>query len=136
MIVIDASVAVKLLKSSEEDAQKARSLLEDHLSSKQSITVPSLLYLEVANTLATRTNVSENDIEALLTLLNSFEFTIHSFSKKNLLDSALMAKKFTTSTYDMLYAVIAKEHKCQLITADPQFYRKTKFPFVRLLSQV
>ncbi|MBI5621043.1 PIN domain-containing protein, partial [Candidatus Gottesmanbacteria bacterium] len=49
--------------------------------------------------------------------------------------SALLAHKKKTSVYDMLYAVIAKRLGTDLITADDQFVRKTKFSHVKLLSE-
>lgn len=136
MKVIDASVAIKLLKSTEDDADKAKTLLHDHLTKVSRITVPSLLYLEVANALVTKSIYTAEDIEELLHLLNTFDFVIHSFTKKNLADTARLAKQYKTSVYDMLYAVIAKEHGCKLITSDEQFFKKTKFPFVQLLDTV
>ncbi|MEK7577831.1 MAG: type II toxin-antitoxin system VapC family toxin [Patescibacteria group bacterium] len=136
MNVIDASVAIKLLKSTEDDADRAKKLLHDHLTKATRITVPSLLYLEVANALVTKSIYTQEDIEELLHLLNTFDFVIHSFTKKNLVDAARLAKQYKTSVYDMLYAVIAKEHGCKLITSDEKFCKKTKFPFVQLLDTV
>ena len=134
MRVIDASVVIKLLKSTEDDADKAKMLLHDHLAKVSRITVPSLLYIDVANALVTKSIYTQEDIEELLDLLNSFDFVIHSFTKKNLVDAARLAKQYKTSVYDMLYAVIAKEHGCSLITSDEKFFKKTKFSFVQLLD--
>jgi len=134
MNVIDASVAIKLLKFTEEGVDRAKMLLRDHLTKVSRITVPSLLYIEVANALVTKSVYTSEDIEELLDLLNSFDFVIHSFTKKNLVDAAQLSKQYKTSVYDMLYAVVAKEHGCSLITSDEIFFKKTKFPFVQLLD--
>ncbi len=134
MIVIDASVATKLLNTQEPDSENAAILLAAHIEGKERIIVPSLLYLEVANALVTKTTLSEGFIKEGLQLLNGFGFTIHSFTKADLIQASLLAKKHHTTVYDMLYAVVAKENKCSLITADEQFVKKTKFPFVKFLS--
>ena len=134
MIIVDASVAIKLLKSTEVDADRAKKLLHDHLIKATRIMVPSLLYIEVANALVTKSNYTSDDVEELLDLLNTFDFVIHSFTKKNLADAARLSKQYKTSVYDMLYAVIAKEHGCKLITSDESFFKKTKFSFVQLLD--
>src|SRR5438067_677346 len=125
MIVIHASVAIKLLINREPDAYLAEKLLEAHIEGREKIIVPSLLYLEVTNVLVTKSGFSRKDIEEGLHLLNEFEFTIHRFSKTNLIDTTIMATKYQTTVYDMLYAVVAKEEKCTLVTADEQFIKKT-----------
>ena len=94
MNVIDASVAIKLLKSTEDDADRAKKLLHDHLTKATRITVPSLLYLEVANALVTKSIYTQEDIEELLHLLNTFDFVIHSFTKK----ISLMLRDWLSST--------------------------------------
>lgn len=134
MIVIDASVATKLINTQEADSQKAEKLVSAHIQGIEKIIVPSLLYLEVANVLVTKTYFSPAFIKEGITKMNDYKFIIHSFTKKNLLDSASLAKKYKTTVYDMLYAVVAKENKCELVTADENFLKKTHFPFVKLLS--
>lgn len=57
MIVIDASVANKLLLPLEEGHKTAKSLLKLHLMKEESIVVPDLLFIEVANTLATKSTI-------------------------------------------------------------------------------
>jgi predicted nucleic acid-binding protein len=52
---------------------------------------------------------------------------------EELVDAGVLAKKYKTSVYDMIYAVVAKNKKCALVTADENFVRKTKFKHVKLL---
>lgn len=134
MIVIDASVGIKWLKQDEEHAKQALRVYKNHIEGKEKITVPSLFFLEVANVLAVTPNISDAVMRNSLQDLNNIGIVIHSFSKANLLEAAHLAKKHKTTVYDMLYAVVAKEQKCTLITADQQFLKKTRFPFVRLLQ--
>jgi predicted nucleic acid-binding protein len=66
-------------------------------------------------------------------LLNNSGLVLHSFTKSNLEEAALMAKRYTTTVYDMLYAVVAKENVCELVTADEKFVKLSKFGYVKLL---
>lgn len=136
MIVIDASVAFKTISSQEEDSDKAKFLFSQHNAGINPIVVPSLLYLEVANALVTKSHVTEEFIKKSLQFLNSLGFTVHSFTKDEYVEAAILAKQYKTSVYDMLYAVVARAKKCNLVTADEQFVKKTKFPFVQLLDTV
>lgn len=133
MIVVDASVGIKWLNQNEEYAEKALQLYTNHVHGKEKIVVPSLFFLEIANVLAITKPISEAVMKVGLNLLNKSRFSLHSFTKENLLTSATLAKKYNTTVYDMLYAVVAKENKCNLITADERFLEKTKFSFVKPL---
>lgn len=134
MIVIDASIAVKWLNEEEADRKLVIPLLNAHLEGKEEIVIPSLLFLEVANALVTKPSTTEEQVKTGLQILNDLELKIHSFTKKDLIETATLAKKYHTTVYDMLYAVVAKDNNCMLITADEKFLKKTQFPFVKLLK--
>lgn len=136
MIVIDASVAFKLINTQEEGSDKARFLFSQHYKKQNKIIVPSLLYLEVANALVTKAHLTSPVIGEGMKLLNDFDLTIHSFTKNDFAETARLAKQYKTTVYDMLYAVIAKAEHCTLVTADVSFFKKTKFPFVQLLDTI
>lgn len=133
MIVIDASVATKLINTKEEGSGKALGLLKKHIEGDEDILVPPLLFLEVANALATKSHMSQPEITRGIDFLYNATFLVHEVTKENIQDAASLAKQYKTSVYDMLYAVIAKERKCVLLTADTKFVSKTKFPFVKPL---
>jgi predicted nucleic acid-binding protein len=135
MIVIDASVIVKWIKNDEADSQIARLIYFQHKEGKEKIIVPQLLFYEVANYLATKTRFSPNEIKQGIKMIFQTELQLCSEEKTDLVESAVFANKYNTSVYDMLYAVIAKKQKTILITADERFIQKTKFPFVKLLSE-
>ena len=135
MIVVDASVASKWFRRTDENnIDKALILLQNHINNKEAITIPSLLYLEVANAMVTKGGMGEKAIRKNLEFLNERDLKIYSFTKTDYIEAAVLANKFKTSVYDMLYAVIAKKNNTVLITADDKFIRKTKFPFVKSLS--
>src|SRR3989338_9968867 len=134
MIVIDASVAIKWVEI-EEDSQQALNIQKAHLMKLDDIIVPQLLYYEVANTFATKSFTSEKYIKLGLSVIYDSRLNIKEIDKDDLYKASKLAKKFKTSVYDMIYAVIAKKHKTILVTADEKFIGKTKFPFVKLLNE-
>lgn len=135
MIVVDASVVIKWLKSDEIDSDRARLLYTQHKNKEKNIIVPQLLFFEVANYLSTKSRSSEENIKMALGFLFRLKLAIHGVQDKELIETAKLAKKYKTSVYDMLYAVIAKKHKIILVTADERFMKVTEFPFVKLLSE-
>ena len=137
MIVVDASVMVKWFKRKNEHyTGKARMLLKQHLNKQESIAVPKFAFIEVANALATKTNTKKVTIEKNLTSLYEMNLSIHPLTQNDLIESATSAKKYHTTVYDMLYAVIAKKHHTRLVTADENFVKKTRFTFTKHLKEI
>ena len=133
MIVVDASVGMKWVRTAEKDAGIAKMIYRDHVEKRSRIIVPSLFFLEIANALVFTKGITEPMLKKRIQFLNKSGFSVHSFTKANLEEAAALAKQFQTTLYDMLYAVIAKELGCTFVTADEQFIQKTHFPFVTLL---
>lgn len=136
MILVDSSVAFKWLKSKNEPFfEQAVPLLERHLQGKTQIGVPPLLYIEIANALATKTATTSTIIRKDLRKLYEFGLEACRETQDDVITASRLAKGKTTTVYDMLYAVIAKRLGIHLITADEQFVKKTKFLHVKLLSE-
>ncbi|HLE49951.1 MAG TPA: type II toxin-antitoxin system VapC family toxin [Patescibacteria group bacterium] len=128
MKVVDASIIVKLLI--EEDG----SAVVRELVKKEEMVVPDLLFIEVANTLATKTRLSPVQVKEGLELVYELGLRVENTDKKLLVEAAAMAKQKGTAVYDMLYAVLAKRLGVELMTADRKFVSRTKFDFVKLLD--
>jgi len=135
MIVVDASVIVKWFIRTEEFDEIASNILATHLNRKNKILIPDFLYYEVGNTFATKTQFPANNISRSLSKLYSFELIEHQLSQTDVVESTKLAKKHNTSVYDMFYAVLAKRHKCKLVTADRKFIEKTQFSHVIHISE-
>jgi len=135
MIVIDASVAAKWVLDYEQDTDKALVVLEKHKSLIEEIIVPDLLFYEVANMLATKSRMRSKEMFASLNKIYQAGLKIYYPLEIDVTLAARLAKRYKTSVYDMLYAVVAKKHKVKLITADEQFVKQTGFKFVQLLLQ-
>jgi len=136
MIVLDASVATKFINTQEKESDIAEKLLRAHIEEKEKIIIPSLLFFEVANALATKTDLKEEYIKRGLCLLYDANFVIYEVNQDDIIEAALLAKKYKTSVYDMVYVVIAKNKKVNLITADNKFTNKVNFSFVQTLSKL
>lgn len=135
-MIIDASVVVKWLNKNELDSDKAFALYKEHIEKGNQISAPQLLFIEIANYLATNTNTSQTNIKKSLNFLYESILTICAVTEDVLIEAAILAKKYKTSVYDMIYAVLAKKNNTILITADNKFASKVKFPFVQTLSKL
>lgn len=134
MIIVDTSVAIKWLRSDEQGHKEAMEIYINHIENVNEIVVPSLFYIEAANALATSSILSSEDIAEGISFL--FDSRLHTIAetKAHVEEAALLAKKYKTSVYDMLYAVIAKSYNATLITADKRFAKSVDFSFVKLLE--
>lgn len=135
MIVLDTSVIIKWIQE-EEYSDKARLLYKKHIDKKEEIVIPKLLLYESANTLTTKTRTSPSDIKTGLKFIFDSKLTIAEENEITIKNASVLAKKYKTTFYDMLFAVIAKNKNCLLITADKNFIQKTNFKFVKHISEV
>lgn len=134
MIVIDTSVVIKWIKQDEKDRDIAIRIYQEHLNNKVKIIVPQLLFIEAANVLVTKSSFSSSDIRNGLEFIYDMNLSIHKVEKEEISLASILARKYKTSIYDMLYAVVAQRHKTVLVTADEKFCKATQFPHVKLLS--
>src|SRR3989304_8977296 len=133
MIVVDTSVIIKWLFRAEEGATDAFDLYEKHVKEAEEIVVPQILLYEVANVLATKSKIKSETIISDINFIYKANLTFHQENRDELAEAAILAKEYKTSVYDMLYAVIAKNKKCVLVTADENFVKRTKFKHMQLL---
>lgn len=134
MIIIDASIANKLFLPNEEGYLGAETIFRRHTQNIEEICVPDLLFYEVVNTLATKTAIPLELVIRSFKNLMQFRLKIFYPSEQHLIKAAKLAKKHKVSVYDAVYAVLAKEKKCLLVTADKKFVEKINLSFVKLLG--
>lgn len=135
MVIIDASVVNKVFLPNEESHDIARQIIQQHLQKSEEISVPDLLFYEVANTLITKTSIPENKIIGSLAELENFKLLVIHPSIEELIKIAKFAGNYGVSVYDASYAVLALEKGCYLFSADSKFVTKVKLPFVKHLSE-
>jgi len=135
MIVLDASLINKLFLPYESGRDQVKVMVQNHLLGLEEIIVPELLIYEVANTLATKTDILlPQSLESLSQLCN-LNLKIVAFSEEAMKRTIEFAKKYKVTVYDASYAVLAKQKRCDLITADEKFVKAVKLPFVKTLSE-
>lgn len=136
MIVIDASIVNKLVLPLEEGHNKVKRIFQEHASKENIILTFDLIFYEVANTLVTKSRIPQSMVTRSLSTIYKTQMNIYYPNEDDIKSAAKLAKKFNTSVYDMLYAVLAKKYKTNLITADEKFADSTKFKFIKLLKDI
>ena len=134
MIVLDASLINKLFLPNEAGHEEVKAIIKNHLLGKEHVIVPDLLFYEVANTLATKSEIILEYTLESLSQLYALNLKVTPFSEKTINKSAEFAKEYNVTVYDAIYAVLAKQKKCELITADEKFVRAVNLPFVKTLA--
>lgn len=137
MVVIDSSVIFKwFVAENEGNVEQALKILENHLNKTETIIVPELLIYEVTNSWATKSNLTLSKIKVFLKDLENSNLQVESITFKLINKVLTFSKKHGVSVYDATYAVLAKEKKCDLITADNKFVDKVKLSFVKKLEEL
>lgn len=134
MVVVDASIAYKWFDENEIDFDKADLLLEKHLSKKEPLFAPDLIVYELANAWGTKTKIGKSEACENLSAFEEANINLAGFNY-NLLSKAIkFSGKYKVSVYDAVYAVLAQEKECDLITADAKFADQVGLPFVKKLQ--
>ena len=137
MIVVDASVGGKWLFTVDESYRtSALDILRKHSDEEEKIIVPDLFFYEISNAVVTKTTITVQKISQILKKLFEINLSVYHPIEKDIVSSTRLAKKYQTSVYDMLYAVIAKRTKTILVTADEKFIQKTGFRFVKHIKDI
>jgi predicted nucleic acid-binding protein len=125
MIVIDASVVVKLAKK-EEGTDRAVSLIEEHIKGKERIIVPPLLFYEVANALLYAKELKNREISEFLEILDELDFEIIELSTTDIIKAVFLGRERSITVYDASYLILAQKLDVDFITADLKLFRKVK----------
>lgn len=133
--VVDASVIIKALQQNELGHKDAVSFVDQQLLTGREMWVPDILFIEVANVMATKGESTRELIKASLEWVYSLHTRVWAPTQPDVLKSAVMAKKTGTAVFDMLYAVLAEKQKLELVTADEKFASKTGYNFVKVLGR-
>ncbi len=136
MIVIDASVVNKFFLPHEDGRDKALAILRNHIQKKDSIIVPDLLFYEVANTLVTKTEIPKEQIAISLAKFDKLKLNIFHPTIEHIKKAASFAKQYHVSVYDAIYAILALEKKCLLVTADKKFITQVSQDYIRKLDDL
>jgi len=136
MIVLDASIILKMIFE-EQDTHLALQLRENHVTGKEKIAAPELIFYEIANVLATKTPLSVKSASSSLNEIFNLEIETFTLGMEEFLSSMSFSHKYKISVYDASYMILADRLNCDFITADVILFRKIKdLKFIRLLEDV
>lgn len=135
MVIVDTSVVYKWFSSEEEHHLQSLKLHDAHIKGEFIVMVPDLLLYELANAWSTKTDLSPRQIVANLLALEGMNLKIEPVNYKLIRKALTLAKRFKITVYDAVYAVLAKEKKCNLITADTKFLSQVNLLFIKELSE-
>lgn len=134
MVIVDTSVAYKWTDKNEELRGKALEILNDHIEKKNQIIVPDLIFYEIANAWATKAKLSFSVIRNNLKDLEDSNLTVELVSFDLTRKAIKFSRKYKVSVYDAVYAVLAQDKGCDLVTADTKFVDQVNLPFVKRLG--
>ena len=136
MIVLDSSVALKWIFANEEGTEHAVRVRNNHIYGKNEIAVPALFFYEIANVLATKVNLSNEEAQEAFKLVSAFELDVHELDSFEYLEAMILANNHKVSVYDASYHVLASRLGCSFLTADRKFWEKVKGMGVAELLEV
>lgn len=117
-LVIDTSVALKWLKpQGEEHAEAASALLDQHQAGSVIVHAPTHLLLEVMNALWSH-RAGAAQIAHAVTLLRRLHIVFVEPDIELLARAAELAVSHRITAYDALFAALALDLDCELVTAD------------------
>ena len=136
-LVVDASVAIKWLKSREVLADKARILYADYEQGQFSLLVPAFWDYEVANGVnkaVARGDLTEQEGHAAIALLLAVQAQKVPLPAPQ--QSYELARRYRRSVYDSWYLSLAETAGCEFWTADARLYNAVKdsLAFVKWLG--
>lgn len=125
IFVPDASVILKWVLGEDEEGQdRAIEILNGWLGQEHEIILPSLWIYEVGNVLGLKRS---KDAEKILGLLLEYEFKESRITDIQINLTFHMMKEFKGVTfYDAIYHAIALIEKGMMVTADKDYFKKTK----------
>ncbi len=124
---LDSSVIIKWFSSSNEnDLENALSLRNDIKKGLCIISVPDLLFYEIANALRYNPHFTETDVKDALQSIYDMEFNIVRTDKDIMLTAIDIAFNFKTTVYDATFLATSSRQNSIFITADYKFFDRVK----------
>lgn len=130
--VVDASIVVKWVLCGEPYEQNSVRLKKDYLSGIISLSAPSFVVQEVANSLwtaITRRRILQEDAQEALKVLQGMRINLRDFSWVEISEALDIACKFNLPIYDASYLLLSEKLNTEVVTADDELYQKANSHF-------
>lgn len=133
-IILDASVVVKWF-STEEDADLAIKIRDEHVAGRLTIVCPDLLLYEIPNALRYNPGFSTDDIKDAIKDLVDLDLDLIAPNEETLGKAVEHAFKRDITVYDSCYLGLAELLGLEFVTGDKKLYGRVKdLDFVRPLK--
>jgi|CryGeyStandDraft_7_1057128.scaffolds.fasta_scaffold102262_2 predicted nucleic acid-binding protein len=132
-LVLDASVVVKWF-SEEENSELARTIRDEFFSGHLNVSVPNLLFYEVANALRYNPVLTEKEKVTAVKDVYAVGFDVVDLDDQLITNALLTALRHKISFYDAVYIAVARQTGSRCVTADAQLHKKAGENFIVLLS--
>ncbi len=124
--VLDTSIIVKWFSGNETDTEHANKLRRQILEGFCDITIPDLLFYELANALRHNPNFTPEDVQASLDSVFDMEFDVRKVDNSVIAAAIDIAFKYTVTVYDSYFLALSQLEGKPFITADYKFTRRIK----------
>ena len=124
--VLDTSVVVKWFSGDEDDAEHANKLRRQIQEGLCVITIPDLLFYELANALRHNPNFTAEDVRVALDSVFDMEFDIRKVDSSVIANAIDIAFKFNVTVYDAYFLALSQLESKPFVTADYKFTGRTK----------
>lgn len=125
--VLDTSVIIKWFSSHGEDDLASALLLRDAIISAEcAVTVPDLLFYELANALRHNPNFSCDDVKDAVEAVSDMGFAVKGADSGLMARAVEIAFEYKTTVYDAYFLALAESLGAPFVTADYRFYERVK----------
>ena len=136
MKVLDTSVIYKWYVD-EEDTPKALTLFDEFKTGRINLSIPDLVFYELANSLRYNPRNTEKDVEEVMENLSDLSLDIVIVTTGLIKNAIRLAYKYDITIYDATFAALAQDLEFEFVTADERLYKQIKkLPFVKLLREI
>lgn len=120
-LVLDASVGVKWFSGvGERHVPQSRALLAAHAMGNICLAVPDIFFHEVFNALVHKKSLPVDIVEDSITQVFDLGLTVFVADRHRLRSAVQIARQAGITEYDAIYAAVAIEAGCPLVTANPR----------------
>jgi predicted nucleic acid-binding protein len=124
--VLDTSVIVKWFSKDEDDVTHANKLRSQILEGLCDITIPDLLFYELANALRHNPNFTAKDVQSSLDSVFDMEFDVRKVTSSVITAAINIAFKFNVTVYDAYFLALSQLENKPFVTADYKFIGRIK----------